>query len=258
MRRANFVSIAAIAAVSLSTAIGAQAATLVAQYNFNGNLNSSIAGALPLIAVDPNNAASFNAGGGYNWGGTTTPSQQGGLSFDNSGGLLPSNSYSIDLTFMFTGGTNAWRRIVDVQNRTNDDGFYVDPSNHLNVFNLSNAISPSNTFTTGVFHDVLLTVGGGVVNAYLDNTLEWTSTTTIMDINNPANLVNLFLDNTAGGGQGEWSAGTINQALFYNGVVTPGVGAVPEPSTWAMMLLGFAGLGLMAYRRKTKPTLMVA
>jgi hypothetical protein len=33
--------------------------------------------------------------------------------------------------------------------------------------------------------------------------------------------------------------------------------AVPEPSTWAMMLLGFAGLGFMAYRRKSKPALMV-
>jgi len=32
------------------------------------------------------------------------------------------------------------------------------------------------------------------------------------------------------------------------------VTAVPEPSTWAMMLLGFAGVGFMAYRRKaTKP-----
>jgi hypothetical protein len=27
-------------------------------------------------------------------------------------------------------------------------------------------------------------------------------------------------------------------------------GAVPEPSTWAMMMLGFAGVGFMAYRRK--------
>jgi len=25
--------------------------------------------------------------------------------------------------------------------------------------------------------------------------------------------------------------------------------AVPEPSTWAMMLLGFAGLGFAGYRR---------
>ncbi len=31
-----------------------------------------------------------------------------------------------------------------------------------------------------------------------------------------------------------------------------GVSAVPEPSTWAMMLLGFAGIGFMAYRRKNK------
>jgi hypothetical protein len=36
------------------------------------------------------------------------------------------------------------------------------------------------------------------------------------------------------------------------------VAAVPEPSTWAMMLLGFAGLGFMAYRRKSKPALIAA
>jgi hypothetical protein len=27
--------------------------------------------------------------------------------------------------------------------------------------------------------------------------------------------------------------------------------AVPEPSTWAMIILGFVGLGFMAVRRKT-------
>jgi hypothetical protein len=36
------------------------------------------------------------------------------------------------------------------------------------------------------------------------------------------------------------------------------VTAVPEPSTWAMMILGFAGIGFMAYRRKSKPALMAA
>ena len=30
------------------------------------------------------------------------------------------------------------------------------------------------------------------------------------------------------------------------------VTAVPEPSTWAMMVLGFAGVGFMAYRRKSQ------
>jgi hypothetical protein len=34
---------------------------------------------------------------------------------------------------------------------------------------------------------------------------------------------------------------------------------VPEPSTWAMMILGFAGIGFMAYRRKQNgPALRVA
>ena len=29
-------------------------------------------------------------------------------------------------------------------------------------------------------------------------------------------------------------------------------GAVPEPSTWAMMILGFAGVGFMAYRQRNQ------
>ncbi len=42
--------------------------------------------------------------------------------------------------------------------------------------------------------------------------------------------------------------------VFVEGTVA----AVPEPSTWAMMILGFAGVGFMAYRRKSKPALMAA
>ena len=33
---------------------------------------------------------------------------------------------------------------------------------------------------------------------------------------------------------------------------------VPEPSTWAMMVLGFAGMGFIAYRRKSKSALLAA
>ncbi|SHK60939.1 PEP-CTERM protein-sorting domain-containing protein [Bradyrhizobium lablabi] len=43
----------------------------------------------------------------------------------------------------------------------------------------------------------------------------------------------------------------------YSGSIVT-ISAVPEPSTWAMMILGFAGLGFMAYRRKSKAALMVA
>jgi hypothetical protein len=36
-------------------------------------------------------------------------------------------------------------------------------------------------------------------------------------------------------------------------VVRFNVSAVPEPTTWAMMLIGFAGIGFLAYRRRVKP-----
>jgi PEP-CTERM motif len=52
--------------------------------------------------------------------------------------------------------------------------------------------------------------------------------------------------------------------VLYNQLIDPNFGAtaiptisaVPEPSTWAMMILGFFGIGFMAYRRKqTGPVL---
>jgi hypothetical protein len=55
-------------------------------------------------------------------------------------------------------------------------------------------------------------------------------------------------------GNAEGLAGFTNQPIDTLVLTT----AVPEPSTWAMMLLGFAGIGFMAYRRKSKPALMAA
>ena len=43
-----------------------------------------------------------------------------------------------------------------------------------------------------------------------------------------------------------------DNAGAYTIVITQLASAVPEPSTWAMMILGFAGIGFMAYRRKSK------
>jgi hypothetical protein len=42
------------------------------------------------------------------------------------------------------------------------------------------------------------------------------------------------------------------------GDVSIQVNAVPEPSTWAMLILGFAGIGFMAYRRKSRPAMLAA
>jgi hypothetical protein len=43
--------------------------------------------------------------------------------------------------------------------------------------------------------------------------------------------------------------------VFFQAQFVTGVSAVPEPSTWAMMILGFAGVGFMAYRRRSQAAL---
>jgi hypothetical protein len=44
-------------------------------------------------------------------------------------------------------------------------------------------------------------------------------------------------------------------AVFTPNSIQPGV---PEPSTWAMMIFGFFGVGFMAYRRKSRTSLRLA
>ncbi len=53
-------------------------------------------------------------------------------------------------------------------------------------------------------------------------------------------------------------AGTYGNNFGSFDVTVTGVSAVPEASTWAMIILGFGGVTFMAYCRKSKPALMAA
>jgi hypothetical protein len=55
---------------------------------------------------------------------------------------------------------------------------------------------------------------------------------------------------------GSYSCYTQPSDGAYRYIGTGFASAVPEPATWAMMVLGFLGLGFMAYRQKSKPALM--
>jgi PEP-CTERM motif len=70
------------------------------------------------------------------------------------------------------------------------------------------------------------------------------------------NLRDISFASTAGSGPSTFTLDTsggfsfyLNTAEISSGTMTA-VAAVPEPSTWAMMILGFCGLGFMAFRRK--------
>ena len=89
----------------------------------------------------------------------------------------------------------------------------------------------------------------------------------IIELENQANtyIFNLVLDDPAnlfsgktttidGGSSFQTVAGGTNGPALgrpITGTLTIAA-AVPEPSTWAMMILGFLGLGFMAYRRKNQ------
>jgi hypothetical protein len=73
-----------------------------------------------------------------------------------------------------------------------------------------------------------------------------------------AATANCGLDCQGFGGSTILAAGNYYLNISGAGGGTSGYGgnlsvrAVPEPSTWAMMILGFVGVGFMAYRRKDK------
>ena len=231
------------------------AAGPVASYDFNNSFASTVAGAPVLTATDPLGLSGFGVDtvfgsslNVYNFKGTSANTEQAGLTL-NTTGLLTSNSvYTVELVFKFTERQNAWRRIVDVQNRTSDNGFYVDPSNNLNVF----PIGGGSPFTNDVYHDVFLTDDNGVVKFYLDGSAQATLNTTVMNIDSN-NLVNLFLDNVVGGGQNEYSSGSIARFQLYNEALGSGDIAppVPEPQTYALLMAGLGVVAAVARRRKS-------
>jgi hypothetical protein len=73
--------------------------------------------------------------------------------------------------------------------------------------------------------------------------------------NDNASPSNCFCESQDYGRQYFWNTDTQVSNLTAGDPGTWTVAAVPEPSTWAMMILGFAGVGFMAYRRKSKPAL---
>jgi hypothetical protein len=60
-----------------------------------------------------------------------------------------------------------------------------------------------------------------------------------------SNIASVTINST---GSQEFGFALDNFVFNGNAIAPP----VPEPSTWAMMILGFASVGLMAYRRSRK------
>jgi hypothetical protein len=273
MKRFQFLGLSLLGGILATVTAGAARADLVpvATYGFQNTFAADQSGVASLTAVDPLGTSGFvtdtlygQTRQVYNFNGQASPpANQSGLTV-NTTSLISPTVYSVATVFEFNGNAG-WRRILDVQNRQSDSGFYVDPSNNLDVFPVAGGTA---AFTAGVYHSVVLTVSSGTVNAYLDGILQFTSNTTVMNItdtaDNPNNLMGFFLDNVVADGQGEYSTGKIGLIQLYNGVLgqtqiteianNPFGTSVPEPSSIALMGLGVTGVMLAARRRnRLKP-----
>ena len=99
-------------------------------------------------------------------------------------------------------------------------------------------------FTPGETATVSVLVNGNTYQAFKDPD-------GVFDANSV--LLTTLVDNTFSHGQ--FALYDFDLAMSFGNFTVSGSlasGAVPEPSTWAMMLLGFVGLGFMAYRKTKK------
>ena len=133
--------------------------------------------------------------------------------------------------------------IIGLDNQTSSIGQLLDLG-HVNagasvVFELIDATSGAKWFTDnsqnfdGANHAYMASFTGGTIGSSVV----------------PASLYFGFEDVPA-------SSSDLNylDLQFYASNVT--ISAVPEPSTWAMMILGFAGVGFMAYRQKQNKSVL--
>jgi PEP-CTERM motif len=141
--------------------------------------------------------------------------------------------------------TNAVESTLNLGNQIYYSSWSVDFGPNTLLLTMVPAPNPYVTYTPAPFNGQVFTVLSGYVF----------SSVTGVNTNNPDCIPctpvtafvlgdSLFVNWQGAGGQ----VGDTVQVNFTvsDNVVT----AIPEPSTWAMLLIGFAGIGAMAYRRK--------
>jgi hypothetical protein len=122
-------------------------------------------------------------------------------------------------------------------------GAYYQPGTSTNISWLFNH-GTNQSSTPGIFSQYLMDGEDKGSNSWFSNYLYFE-----YDYSNPSALgvtSNTYVYNTS------------NSPTNHDVLVSASISAVPEPSTWAMLVLGFGGVGLLAYRRRNQPALIAA
>jgi len=173
-----------------------------------------------------------------------------GLSLSGTGIF---DAYSIDIRFYFdsvNASFDGFQRILDYENRAVDMGLY----SYYGALRCFRCPGPN---SSQVFFDHQLVDlrtsrdASGLANHYINGNLVYSGvdSSNLLTFTGPNKIIYFFIDDfqslATHPTQLEAGSGFIDSITVQ---VFPS--AVPEPSTWAMMLVGFVGLGFVASRRR--------
>jgi choice-of-anchor A domain-containing protein len=151
--------------------------------------------------------------GNFNAGSNT-----GIVVFDISGSTLASDLVNHDISFTGKGVTSYIINVIGNFTDPNSTHFNVDQEDALFNFEDATKVNLGQWGASILALDAALTItGGGNIEG------------------------SVFAKSFLGGGE-------LHNNNLFNGAL-PTIAAVPEPSTWAMLFAGFAGLGFLGWRR---------
>ena len=134
---------------------------------------------------------------------------------------------------------------------------YISASTNIANFDNTNVVFPAPSSL--VYSGTLSSLANGKLEFTLSQTFNYNPASgyLMLTVYNPSlsGDGDLFLDFVSNNPQTNGRFSAYPYQAFNQGLVTgfnEQVAAVPEPSTWAMMILGFAGVGFLAYRRRNQ------
>jgi hypothetical protein len=207
------------ALILLGGADDAVAATLRAEYRFQGDLASEIAAAPDLVDIGQGNSFAFERINGLGLQQVLRFPEGNGLSLATTGLVNPTNN-SVVVVFRLA-STRGYRRILDFAGGVSDTGLYnLDGQVALyGAHSTSKNVVLNNSYAEIALTNAAVAGGSEQVTAYL-NGIEVAGGKAPEGFDLGSGQLRFFRDNTSGAYTGEESSGAVSCVLVYDGTLT--------------------------------------